>query len=157
MAGAGSEPRQLSADPRVTHYPILANGPHLPFLPLSAQSHSRPLHAVGPQSMFVERTLNEGVGLALGSFHITSVGLSCDRAEDLLCVTDCTWCIPIRTESSWAMSAGSPGVARMPLVLPCCGRLLFLKKVLESRLLGETSINSDMQMTPPLWQKVKRN
>ena len=28
---------------------------------------------------------------------------------------------------------------------------------LESRLLGETSITSDMQMTPPLWQKVKRN
>ena len=27
----------------------------------------------------------------------------------------------------------------------------------ESRLLGETSITSDMQMTPPLWQKVKRN
>ena len=26
---------------------------------------------------------------------------------------------------------------------------------LESRLLGETSITSDMQMTPPLWQKVK--
>ena len=26
---------------------------------------------------------------------------------------------------------------------------------LESRLLGEISINSDMQMTPPLWQKVK--
>ena len=28
---------------------------------------------------------------------------------------------------------------------------------LESRLLGEISINSDMQMTPPLWQKVRRN
>ena len=28
---------------------------------------------------------------------------------------------------------------------------------LESRLLGETSITSEMQMTPPLWQKVKRN
>ena len=28
---------------------------------------------------------------------------------------------------------------------------------LESRLLGEISITSDMQMTPPLWQKVKRN
>ena len=28
---------------------------------------------------------------------------------------------------------------------------------LKSRLLGETSITSDMQMTPPLWQKVKRN
>ena len=26
---------------------------------------------------------------------------------------------------------------------------------LESRLLGEKSINSDMQMTPPLWQKVE--
>ena len=28
---------------------------------------------------------------------------------------------------------------------------------LESRLLGEISITSDMQMTPPLCQKVKRN
>ena len=27
----------------------------------------------------------------------------------------------------------------------------------ESRLLGEISITSDMQMTPPLWQKVKKN
>ena len=28
---------------------------------------------------------------------------------------------------------------------------------LESRLPGEISITLDMQMTPPLWQKVKRN
>ena len=28
---------------------------------------------------------------------------------------------------------------------------------LESGLLGETSITSDMQMIPPLWQKVKKN
>ena len=28
---------------------------------------------------------------------------------------------------------------------------------LESRLLGEISVISDMQITPPLWQKVKRN
>ena len=28
---------------------------------------------------------------------------------------------------------------------------------LVSRLQGEISITSDMQMTPPLWQKVKRN
>ena len=28
---------------------------------------------------------------------------------------------------------------------------------LESRLPGEISITSDMQMTPPLWQKVKRS
>ena len=31
------------------------------------------------------------------------------------------------------------------------------KHKLESRLQGEISITSDMQMTPPLWQKVKRN
>ena len=31
------------------------------------------------------------------------------------------------------------------------------KHRLESRLPGEISITSDMQMTPPLWQKVKRN
>ena len=28
---------------------------------------------------------------------------------------------------------------------------------LESRLLGEISITSDMQITSPLWQKVKKN
>ena len=28
---------------------------------------------------------------------------------------------------------------------------------MESRLLGEISITLDMQRTPPLWQKVKRN
>ena len=28
---------------------------------------------------------------------------------------------------------------------------------LESRLLGEISLTSDTQMTPPLWQKVKKN
>ena len=31
----------------------------------------------------------------------------------------------------------------------------WIKYKLESRLLGETSITSDMQMTPPLWQKAK--
>ena len=31
------------------------------------------------------------------------------------------------------------------------------KHKLESRLPGEISITSDMQVTPPLWQKVKRN
>ena len=33
----------------------------------------------------------------------------------------------------------------------------WIKHKLESRLLGEISITSDMQMTQPLWQKVKRN
>ena len=31
------------------------------------------------------------------------------------------------------------------------------KHKLESRLLGEISITSDVQMAPPLWQKAKRN
>jgi len=33
----------------------------------------------------------------------------------------------------------------------------WMKHRLESRLPGEISITSDTQMTPPLWQKVKRN
>ena len=33
----------------------------------------------------------------------------------------------------------------------------WMKDKLESRLLGEISITSDMQMTPPLWQKAKKN
>ena len=33
----------------------------------------------------------------------------------------------------------------------------WMKHKLESRLLGEISITSDTQMTPPLWQKVKKN
>ena len=32
-----------------------------------------------------------------------------------------------------------------------------MKHKLESRLPGEISITSDMQMTPPLWQEVKKN
>ena len=38
---------------------------------------------------------------------------------------------------------------------PVALQILFCN--LESRLPGEISITSDMQMTPPLWQKVKRN
>ena len=38
-----------------------------------------------------------------------------------------------------------------------CEMLNWMKHKLESRLLGEISIISDMQMTPPLWQKVKKN
>ena len=38
-----------------------------------------------------------------------------------------------------------------------CKMLDWMKHELESRLPGEISITSDMQMTPPLWQKVQRN
>ena len=37
-----------------------------------------------------------------------------------------------------------------------CEMLSWMKHKLGSRLLGEISINSDMQMTPPLWRKVKK-
>ena len=33
----------------------------------------------------------------------------------------------------------------------------WMKRKLESRLPGEISITSDRQMTPPLWQKAKKN
>ena len=38
-----------------------------------------------------------------------------------------------------------------------CEMLGWMNHKLESILLGEISITSDMQMTPPLWQQVKRN
>ena len=38
-----------------------------------------------------------------------------------------------------------------------CEMLGWTKHKLESRLQGEISITSDMQMIPPLWQKMKKN
>ena len=38
-----------------------------------------------------------------------------------------------------------------------CKLMGWVKHKLESRLPGEISITSDMQMTPPLWQKGKKN
>ena len=38
-----------------------------------------------------------------------------------------------------------------------CEMLGWMKHKLESRLLGKISITSDKQMTPLLWQKVKKN
>ena len=38
-----------------------------------------------------------------------------------------------------------------------CEMLGWMKHKLESRLPGEILITSDMQMTPPIWQKVKKN
>ena len=38
-----------------------------------------------------------------------------------------------------------------------CEMLGWMKHKLESRLPGQISITSDMQMTPPLWQKAKKN
>ena len=58
------------------------------------------------------------------------------------------------------------GVCQGCILLPCLFNLyaVYIKRnagleenKLESRLSGEISITSDMQMTPPLWQKVKRS
>ena len=38
-----------------------------------------------------------------------------------------------------------------------CDMPNWMKHKLESRLPGEISITSDMQMIPPLWQKAKKN
>ena len=38
-----------------------------------------------------------------------------------------------------------------------CEMLGWMTHKLESRMMGEILITSDKQMTPPLWQKVKRN
>ena len=51
------------------------------------------------------------------------------------------------------------GVRQACIFSPCLFNLTldWKKHKLESRLPGQISITSDMQMTPPLWQKVKRN
>jgi len=58
------------------------------------------------------------------------------------------------------------GVCQGCILLPCLFNLYseyitrnpgWRKHKLETRLLGEISITSYMQMTPPLWQKVKKN
>ena len=53
------------------------------------------------------------------------------------------------------------GVHQGCVLSPCLFKLyaeyVMRNAGLESRLLGEIPITSDTQMTPPLWQKVKKN
>ena len=49
------------------------------------------------------------------------------------------------------------GCILSPVSCHLCAEYIMRNTGLESRLLGEILIRSDMQMTLPLWQKVKRN
>ena len=69
----------------------------------------------------------------------------------------------IRVSASASVLRGK-GVHKVCILSPCLFNLYaeyimlgWMDHKLESRLLGEISITSDMQMTPPLWQKVKKN
>ena len=92
-------------------------------------------------------------------------------------ITDHLTCLPrnlcagqeatVRTEhgtTDWFQI--SKGVHQGCILSPCLfnfyaeyimGNDGWMKYKLESRLPGEMSITSDTQMTPPLWQKMKRN
>ena len=52
------------------------------------------------------------------------------------------YCHPVYLTYMWSTSCEMPG---------------WMKHKLESRLPGEISLTSDMQMTPPLLKKVKKN
>ena len=49
------------------------------------------------------------------------------------------------------------GVLEWGAIATSCKMPGWMKHKLESRLLGKISITLDMQMTPPLWQKMNRN
>ena len=77
------------------------------------------------------------------------------------------WKIPWTEDPGGLQSLGSDGhnLATKPTTTTIayltymqntsCKMLGWMKHKLESRFLGELSITSDIQMTPPLWQKVK--
>ena len=74
------------------------------------------------------------------------------------------WKIPWKEEPGRLPSMGSHRVGHDSSDLAAATAAEYImrnaeleKHKLESRLPGEISITSDMQMTPPLWQKVKRN
>ena len=73
--------------------------------------------------------------------------------------------VTIRTRHGTDWLQVGKGVRQGYILSPCLFNLYaeyivqnaWLKLKLESRLLGEISTTSDMQMTPPLWHKGKKN
>ena len=69
-----------------------------------------------------------------------------------------SWVFIVRIDADIETSILWPPVEKNWLIWEDLMRNAGLKETqLELRLPGEISITSDMQMTPPLWQKVKRN
>ena len=60
-----------------------------------------------------------------------------------------------RLEKEYIKAVYCQPVYLTPMQSTSCKMPGWMKHKLESRLPGEISITSDMQMTPPLWQKMK--
>ena len=74
-------------------------------------------------------------------------------------------CMQVRKQQNWTISKSGREYVKAVYCHPAyltykqstsCEMLGWMKYKLESRLPGEITITSDMQMTPPLWQKAKR-
>ena len=83
------------------------------------------------------RNLYEGQEATVRTRHETT-----DQFQIGKVYVKAVYCHPIYLNSMQSTSCEMPG---------------WMKHKLESRLLGEILVTSDMQMTPPLWQRVKKN
>ena len=70
-------------------------------------------------------------------------------------------CDPMTTARQATLSITNPQSSPKPTSIESVMHIMrnagLEEHKLESRLTGEISITSDMQMTPPLWQKTKKN
>ena len=92
------------------------------------------------------------------------------KQGDIISNSNCTvFCVILRIELDMGQETGSKWEKEYVKAVYCHPAYLtymqgtswetlgWMKHKLESGLPGEVSITSDMQMTPPLWKKVKKN
>ena len=97
---------------------------------------------------------------ALSSFASSFLFSSNNSARQILLNLPCNWpyftqCYSEHTSRKFGQrSRGQWVIPNFRAIMETLG---WKEHKLESRLPGEISITSDMQMTPPLWQKVKKN
>ena len=99
------------------------------------------LHANGKQK-------KAGIAILISDKIDLKIKITRDKERHYIMITGSTQEEDITIINIYAPNIGTPQYIR---------QIGWKKHKLESRLLGEISITSDMQMTPPLWQKVKRN